>query len=84
MNYPAQKAALTKAIKTGDTFTIARTVARAVAAWNGPDGYWPDQWTDWQRAIDDSMPAGSFAPDIAGIYETTTEDGKPLIAFQDN
>ena len=77
MDYRQQKAARKRAENTGDIFKIAR----AVAEWNSPEGYWPDDWSDWQRALDDAMPPGEFAPDIAGIVETTNEAGEPLVIF---
>jgi hypothetical protein len=51
---PAQKAALTRAIKTGDPEKIAAVCKAAVAAWN-EIGAWPDDWSRWQRALDDAL-----------------------------
>jgi hypothetical protein len=48
-----QKAALTRAINSGDRGKVFVAVAEAVAVWN-KDGPWPDQWSRWQRALDDA------------------------------
>lgn len=54
MNYRAQKAALTRAIKTGDPEKVRDACREAVAAWEAPDGYWPDDWSAWERALGDA------------------------------
>lgn len=58
--YRRQKADLTRAIKTDDAGKILTTVKAAVARWNDPEGpfkgAWPDDWSRWQRALDDSRP----------------------------
>lgn len=53
--YPKQKGALTRAIKTGDPAKIEAVCAAAVAEWDEIGG-WPDEWSRWQRAFDDSRP----------------------------
>lgn len=70
MNYTAQKAALTRAANTGDTYKVALACARAVEQWNSPGGYWPDDWSAWQRAFDDAMVASGHpggGPDIEDL-----------------
>lgn len=52
---PKQKAALTRAVKTGDPEKIAAVCKAAVAEWN-EIGAWPDDWSTWQRALDDALP----------------------------
>lgn len=52
--FPKQKAALTRAIKTGDPEKIAITCKAAVTEWN-EIGAWPDAWSRWQNALDDSL-----------------------------
>lgn len=52
---PRQKAALTRAIKTGDPETIATVCREAVLEWNAI-GFWPDDWSNWQRALNDALP----------------------------
>lgn len=53
--YLAQKAALARAVKTGDANKIAAACKKAVAEWN-EIGYWPDDWSRWQRALNDALP----------------------------
>jgi hypothetical protein len=52
---PRQKAALTRAIKSGDPITIRAACIKAVQEWNAI-GCWPDDWSRWQRALDDTLP----------------------------
>lgn len=52
---PRQKAALTRAKKTGDAEKIARVCKAAVAEWN-EIGAWPDDWNLWQIALNDALP----------------------------
>lgn len=53
--FPRQKAALTRAVKTGDPLKVAAVCKAAVAEWN-EIGAWPDDWARWQRALDDMLP----------------------------
>jgi hypothetical protein len=46
------KAALTRAEKKGYNAVLA-TCRTAVARWN-VWGAWPDNWSNWQRALDDA------------------------------
>jgi hypothetical protein len=52
--YPQQKAALTRAIKSGDPIKIKTAVTKAVRQWNECGGAWPDAWSRWQRALNDA------------------------------
>lgn len=63
--YKAQKAALTRAVKTGNPAKIRAEVLRTVAEWNEtgahdgtPDpryaGTWPDGWAAWRVALYDA------------------------------
>lgn len=52
--WPVQKAALTRAAKSGDTAKIIATTERTIAQWEEV-GSWPDEWSRWQRALDDSF-----------------------------
>jgi len=52
--YPQQKAALTRAVKSGDPIKIKTVVTKAVREWN-TWGAWPDQWARWQNALDDAQ-----------------------------
>jgi hypothetical protein len=51
----AQRAALTRAINTGDAERIAAVCKAAVAEWDAI-GAWPDDWSRWQRALSDALP----------------------------
>lgn len=53
--WPKQKAALTRARKTGDPERVAAVCRAAVAEWN-EIGAWPDDWSLFQRALDDVLP----------------------------
>lgn len=69
-SYPKQKAALTRAQKKGYPAVLAACTA-AVREWNAI-GAWPDEWSRWQRALDDAahvpgewMPAAPRLEDLA-------------------
>jgi hypothetical protein len=51
-----QRAALTKAVRSGDTDRIVLACRDAVHEWNEPGAMWPDDWTTWQRALDNTLP----------------------------
>ena len=51
---PKQKSALTRAINSGSFYKVQRAVQDAVAFWNANGGVWPDDWSRWQRALDDA------------------------------
>lgn len=53
--FPQQKAALTRAVKTGDPGKVALACVAAIRVWN-EIGAWPDDWARWQRALDDVLP----------------------------
>lgn len=53
--FPVQKAALTRAANSGDRDRVVRACREAVAEWN-EIGAWPDDWSRWQRALDDAFP----------------------------
>jgi hypothetical protein len=53
--FPGQKAALTRAVKTGDPEKVAAVTKAAIKVWN-EIGAWPDDWARWQRALDDVLP----------------------------
>ena len=52
--YPKQKAALTRALKTRDYATVRAACVKAVKEWDSEFGMWPDDWSRWQRALDDT------------------------------
>lgn len=53
-HHAAQKAALTRAIRSGSLEKVENACRKAVAEWNAAGGYWPDDWSRWQRALDDA------------------------------
>jgi hypothetical protein len=64
-NRRKQKAALTRAVNSRDPEKIARACKAAVAEWNAC-GAWPDDWSNWQRALDDALPVFQ-SPDIGSL-----------------
>lgn len=59
-HHPSQRAALTRAINSGNPEQVQRAVLKAVREWGAApyNGFWPDDWSRWQRALDDSLPWG--------------------------
>jgi hypothetical protein len=53
--FPKQKAALTRAVKTGNPERVAAACVAAMNEWD-EIGAWPDDWSRWQRALDDVLP----------------------------
>ena len=51
---PQQKAALTRAVKSGDADKVVLACAAAVKEWDAI-GCWPDDWSAWQGALDDAL-----------------------------
>jgi len=52
---PRLKAALTRATKSGNRAKIIIACRDAVHEWDAI-GAWPDDWSRWQRALDDAFP----------------------------
>lgn len=52
--FPKQKAALTRAVKTGDVEKVKEVCRKAVAEWD-EIGAWPDDWARWERALNDLL-----------------------------
>ncbi len=52
-----QEAALTRAINSRQPDRVVLACRDAVNAWSHPpfDGLWPDDWSRWQRALDDAL-----------------------------
>ena len=50
---PKLKGALTRAVKSGDPEQVKAACKAAVVVWDRA-GAWPDNWSNWQRALDDS------------------------------
>jgi hypothetical protein len=49
-----QRARLTRAMRSGDPNAVVLACRDAVAEWNRPGSMWPDDWSRWQRALDDA------------------------------
>ena len=67
VNISKQRAALTRAVKTGNREKIRAACRQAVAEWNAPGAYWPDDWSSWQRALDDAYPVFDPAPRLEDL-----------------
>jgi hypothetical protein len=51
-----QRAALTRAVNSGDPERVVIACRDAVREWDQPGCLWPDDWSQWQRALDDVLP----------------------------
>lgn len=51
-----QRAALTRAINSKDPNKVVLACRAAVQEWDKPGAMWPDDWSRWQRALDDVLP----------------------------
>lgn len=63
---PSLKAALTRAIKSGDPDKVWMACDKAVRAWE-EWGAWPDDWSRWQRALDDACGYPNRAPRLEDL-----------------
>lgn len=54
-SYNQQKAALTRAVGSGDPKAVLRECRQAVLEWNEPGECWPDDWNRWQLALNDAF-----------------------------
>lgn len=52
--WPKQKAALTRAAKTGDAAKVAKVCVDAVTVWD-QIGAWPDDWSLFERTLNDLL-----------------------------
>lgn len=52
--WPKQKAALARAVKTGDATKVAEVCVAAVRVWDDI-GAWPDDWMMFERALNDLL-----------------------------
>ena len=65
--FSRQKAALTRAVNSGDPKKVEAAVIKTVGEWNDGGYAWPDAWMDWQRALDDSRPWNAPWIDITRV-----------------
>jgi hypothetical protein len=54
-SHPILKRALTRAAATRDPERVAVACLDAIEEWDAC-GAWPDDWSRWQRALDDVLP----------------------------
>lgn len=54
-SYTRHKRALAKAIRSGDPDNLVLKCHAAVTEWIREEYPWPDNWSDWQRALDDAL-----------------------------
>ena len=52
--HPKHKAALTRAVKSKSADKVKAACTAAVREWD-EIGAWPDNWSNWQRALDDAL-----------------------------
>jgi hypothetical protein len=74
-----QKAALTRAVKSGDPAKVVLAVARAVQEWG--DHAWPDDWALWQRALDDVLGFGQMI-DIRDLADAASDGADSATLFE--
>jgi hypothetical protein len=67
--YPKKKAALTRAQNKNPLDRYAAVLAACTAAVKEWDaiGAWPDQWSRWQRALDDAARWPQVAPRLENL-----------------
>lgn len=53
--WPGQKRRLASAVKAADPVRVAQVCIDAVKVWDEV-GAWPDDWSAFQRALDDVLP----------------------------
>jgi hypothetical protein len=51
-----QRTALSRAVRSGTADNVILACRDAVREWDQPGAMWPDDWTRWQRALDDVLP----------------------------
>jgi hypothetical protein len=56
-----QKAALTRAINSGDPRKVLATVEKTLKAWEHT--VWPDDWARWRGALEDAAHAAKYKHD---------------------
>ena len=63
--WPKQKRSLNRAVKTGDATKVAAVCIDVVKVWDEV-GAWPDDWSAFQRGLDDVLPWSQQA-DLADV-----------------
>jgi hypothetical protein len=74
-----QKAALTRAVNSGDPDAIIMTCWKAVREWRSTKTPWPDQWATWNVALSDAASEKGYRflqlEDIASLSEADIQNG---------
>ena len=74
--WPKQKAALTRAVKSGSAEKVAAVCIAAVKVWDEV-GAWPDDWSLFQRALRDVLPWNQWVDFDDVVYgRVTIKDGE--------
>ena len=69
--WPKQKAALTRAVKSGSAEKVAAVCIAAVKVWD-EFGAWPDDYTLFQRALRDVLPWNQWVDFDDVVYGRVT------------
>ncbi len=69
--WPKQKAALTRAVKSGSAEKVAGVCIAAVKVWDEV-GAWPDDWSLFQRALRDMLPWNQWVDFDDVVYGRVT------------
>lgn len=69
--WPKQKAALTRAVKSGSAEKVAAVCVAAVKVWDEV-GAWPDDWSLFQRALRDVLPWNQWVDFDDVVYGRVT------------
>ena len=69
--WPKQKAALTRAVKSGSAEKVAGVCIAAVKVWDEV-GAWPDDWSLFQRALRDVFPWNQWVDFDDVVYGRVT------------
>jgi len=77
-----QRAALTRAVRSGDPDKVVLACRDAVASWDAPGAMWPDDWSRWQRALDDVFPV--FAAPQLGDLAAVVREAAAQCAFKEH
>lgn len=69
--WPKQKAALARAVKSGSAEKVAAVCITAVKVWDEV-GAWPDDWSHFQRALGDVLPWNQWVDFDDVVYGRVT------------
>jgi len=72
-----QRTALTRAVNSKDPAKVVLAARQAVSEWNQPGMYWPDDWSRWQRALDDALPGQTIL-----LEDLTQTPARPAVGLR--